>query len=289
MLNSQTEARILSSLLHERESKMIATTLLLIGDEEIPRLGLGHLLASESIFEVRGKGGSKDAVALASKLKPDVVILFADTASPSCAQLVGSIHLVVPRSGIVVLGRETHHSYVGMLLAAGALGYVLLRASPRELFTAILAASHHRRYIDPNLSSELFELLALQAEGGTKVLSRREEQVVRMLAFGHTLKEISLLLNVSVKSIETYRARTREKLGLETRADIVRYAREMGMFHGELDSVFKLGSGSPLAPQIPRLVQTVIAKTRRPDRPMAAVPKPASSFGLSVGAGLAGD
>ena len=125
--------------------------------------------------------------------------------------------------------------YVGLLLAAGALGYVLPRTAARELSSAIRAASHGRRYIDPNLSEELFELLAQQAESGTKVLSQREQQVIRMLAYGHTMKEIASRLNISRKSIETYLARGREKLGLQTRADIVRYALQTGMLNVEME------------------------------------------------------
>ncbi len=208
-------------------------TLLIISDEVIPRLGLKHLLASEAGFEVRGEAGSKDAAAQAKKLRPDVVIAFADAMQPSCAQLIRSVRTAAPRAGIVVLGRETHHAYLGLLLAAGALGYVLLRASPRELFDAIRAVSHGRRFIDHQLGDELFELLARQAERSTKLLSQREQQVLKLLAFGHTLVEIASRLNISRKSIETYRARIREKLGLHTRADIVLYALETGVLNGE--------------------------------------------------------
>jgi two-component system, NarL family, response regulator NreC len=210
---------------------MKVTTLLVISDEAIPRLGLRHLLASEAEFEVKGEAGSENAIEQASKLTPDVVIVFAEATRPSCAQLIGSVRRAVPCAGIVILGRETHHAYVGLLLAAGGLGYVLLHAKPQELFNAIRAASQGRRYVDPELSDTLFQVLAREAESGTKVLSRREQEVLRMLAYGHTLKEIASRLNVSRKSIETYRVRSREKLGLQTRADIVRYALETGMFN----------------------------------------------------------
>jgi two-component system response regulator NreC len=212
---------------------MKPTNLLIIGDETIARLGLKHLLSSEAGFEIGGEASSNDALQQAAKLKPDVMIVLADATRPSCAQLIVSLRKAVPRVAIVVLGRETHHAYVGLLLAGGALAYVLLRATPRELFSAIRAAANGRRYIDPNLSGELFELIAQQAERGTKVLSRREKEVLTMLAYGHTLKEIASRLNVSRKSIETYRARSREKLGLKTRADIVRYAIQTGMLNIE--------------------------------------------------------
>jgi two-component system response regulator NreC len=214
---------------------MKLTTLLVISDELIARLGLKHLLASEAGFEVKGEAGTKDAIQQASALRPDVVIVFAEVTRPSCAQLIASLRNVVPGSGIVVLGRETHHAYVGLLLAAGAVGYILLRATPGELFSAIRAAAHGQRYVDPELSEALFQLLARQADSGTKALSRREKEVLRMLAYGYTLKEIAASLDISRKSIETYRARSREKLGLRTRADIVRYALQTGMFNDEFE------------------------------------------------------
>ena len=212
---------------------MKVITLLVLSDEPIRRLGLSHLLASEAGFQVSGKGGNKEAVQLASKLKPDVVIVLAEGARPGCVELISSIRKAAARSGIVILGRETHHAYLGLLLAAGVLGYVLLQTSPRELFSAIRTVSCGRRFIDRKLGDELFELLARQAESGTKLLSRREQQVLTMVAYGHTLTEIAGRLNISRKSIETYRARIREKLGLHTRAEIVRYALETGIMNGQ--------------------------------------------------------
>lgn len=212
---------------------MKVITLLVISDEVIPRLGLKLLLASEAGFEVSGEAESKLASLQTSKLKPDVVIVLAEATRPGCAELIGSLRKAAPRAGIMVLGRETHHAYLGLLLSAGALGYVLLQASPRELFNAIRTVARGRRFIDHKLGDELFELLARQADGSTKLLSQREQQVLRMLAYGHTLVEIASHLSISRKSIETYRARIREKLGLHTRADVVRYALETGVLNGE--------------------------------------------------------
>jgi two-component system response regulator NreC len=210
---------------------MKLTSLLVISDEEIPRLALERLLASEAGFEVRGETGSEDAILQASNLRPDVVVVLAEAEQQSCKRLISSVRKAAPRSGIVILGRETHQAYVGLLLAAGVLGYVLLGATPQELFSAIRAASRGRRFIDPNLSDQLFESLAEQAEAGSKALSQRERQVVEMLAYGHTQKEIASRLNISGKSIYTYRARIRKKLGLRTRAEIVRYAIEVGILN----------------------------------------------------------
>src|SRR5579872_7486939 len=127
---------------------MKVITLLVISDEVIPRLGLKHLLDSEPGFEVRGEADSREASSQASKLIPDVVIVLAEAARPGCAQLIGSVRGAAPRAGIVVLGRETHHAYLGLLLSAGALGYILAQASPQELFNAIRTVSRGRRFID---------------------------------------------------------------------------------------------------------------------------------------------
>jgi two-component system response regulator NreC len=207
---------------------MKTTSVMLISDEAIPRSGLKHLLTAEPGFKVAGEASSKDALEQSSNFNPNVILVHAAPRS-SCAQLIDSLRRAAPQAGIVILGRETHNSYLGLLLAAGALGYVLLQSSPVELFTAIRAASQGHRFIDPNLSDELFNLLARKAAGGTKMLSQREEQVLRILAFGYSTKEVADRLNIGRKSIETYRARIREKLGLRSRADIVRYALAMGI------------------------------------------------------------
>jgi len=204
-------------------------TLLVIGDESIPRLSLQSLLAEEARFEIKGVAGSEDAVQQATVLKPDVIIVFAEATRPSCARLVEFIRKAVPDTKVIVLGREIDDVGLGLLLGAGALGYVFLRSTPQKLFDAICAASGGRRFIDPSLSDELFEFLVLRESGGTKQLSRREEQVLRMFAHGHTTKEIASHLNISPKSIATYRYRTEDKLGLHTRADYVRYALHTGM------------------------------------------------------------
>ena len=212
---------------------MRVITLLIISDEAISRFGLKHLLSSEAGFDVSGETGSKEAALRASTLRPDVIIVVAEPGRPGTVRLIGSVRKAAPRAGIVVIGRETHRAHLGLLLSAGALGYILLQAPPRELFAAIRAVSRGHRFIDPKLEDELFELLARQAESGTKLLSQREQQVLKLLAYGHTLVEIASSLNISRKSIETYRARIRDKLDLRTRADIVQYALEMGILKGQ--------------------------------------------------------
>jgi two-component system, NarL family, response regulator NreC len=207
---------------------------LVIADELIPRLGLKHLLTAQEAFALIADVGSEEAVRTATSLRADVVILLAEAVRRSCVQLVHSLHCEVPDTGIVVLGRNAVSA--GHLLGAGALGYVSLTA-PQELFTAIQEASNGRRYLDSSLRDTLCELVARRAASG-KVLSRREQEVLRMFAYGYTTKDIVAALGIGRKSIETYRARIYEKQGLRTRADIVRYARETGIFNDPTEQAF---------------------------------------------------
>ena len=208
---------------------MKATTVLIAGDEAIPRLGLKHILDSEPSFTVIGESETEALINEARKLRPDVVVLHVASSRQRVPNLIRSLHEALPRSGIVVLGRETHHTTVGLFFAGGALGYVLLRGTPKDLFSAVRAASRGRRFLDPKLSKEFTDLVLRQGANGPKLLSQREHQVMLMLAQGHSVKEIASRLDLSRKSVETYQARVREKLNLHTRADMVRYALETGI------------------------------------------------------------
>lgn len=134
------------------------TALLVVSDEPIFRACLAHLLASEEGFEVRGETTSRGAAQTAIELRPDVVLLLSQD---RCATTVGALRATVPHVPQVVLDQKEDIAYVRLLLAVGALGYVLLRASTQALFNAIRAAAASRRYIDPHLMS-----------GGHKCLSR---------------------------------------------------------------------------------------------------------------------
>jgi len=208
---------------------MQSITLLIVNDETIYRLGLRHLLASEAGFEIKGETSSEHAVEQASILKPNIVIMSADAMRLPCAQLAASIRAAVPSAAIIALVRDADHARLGSFMAAGVLGYVLLSSKVPELLSAIRAAAEGRRSVDPRLGGELIDVLAYQATCRTKALSHREQQVLQMLAYGHTHGEIASHLGISRKSVETYRVRTREKIGVQTRADAVRYALDTGM------------------------------------------------------------
>lgn len=208
---------------------MKSTAVLVVGDELIARSGIKHLISSDDRLTVLGDAGSEEAVERASKWRPDAILVH--SIGYVSSELITSLHQASPRSGIVVLSRDVSESYIGLLWSAGVLGYVLLRATPRDLFYAIVEAAKGRRFIDPRLSEEIFALVARHASADTKALSTREEQVLQRLAYGYGPKEIASELKISRRSVETYQARIREKLGLRTRVDIVRYALATGILN----------------------------------------------------------
>lgn len=138
-----------------------------------------------------------------------------------------------PQIRILALSMHEDRSYLRALMEAGASGYVLKRSVTEVLIRAIRAVATGKRYIDPALSDAIADTLlpgrsSLRGEIGGAPLSRQEEAVMRLIAQGHTNKEVAAQLSVSVKTVETYKARSLEKLGLEGRADLMRHALAQG-------------------------------------------------------------
>src|SRR4030095_9626910 len=123
-------------------------------------------------------------------------------------------------------------SYLRELLDAGAAGYVLKRAAAEELIRAIRAVASGGVYVDPRVAGKLFRAFTEPAAATTTTtvleLSERETAVMRLIALGYTNKEIAAQLGVSVKTIETYKARSMEKLKVRDRPDLVRHAIRSG-------------------------------------------------------------
>jgi two-component system, NarL family, response regulator NreC len=212
--------------------KTKATSVLVVANETIPRVALNQLLGRTPAIKVVGESDYARAAQFASRLKANVIIVTIPSPNPDPTGFIRSLHKAAPGSAVIVLGRETKFPVIGRLLRAGALGYVLLSGTPENLFVAIRAASRGLRTIDPELREALFDSLTRSDTAVTELLSQREMQVLRSIVHGHTAKAIASHLSISQKSVETYLARIREKLHLRTRADIIRYAIDKGMFGG---------------------------------------------------------
>ena len=168
-------------------------------------------------------------------IKPDVVIMDVSMPGLSGSQATEKIRIDCPTAKTVVLTVHEDKGYVRQLLTAGAAGYVLKRAAPGELIQAIRAVVAGGTYIDPVMATKVmvgFVRKSTQSGLPTTELSDREADVAKQTAAGYSNKEIAAKMELSIKTIETYRARAMDKLGLQGRASLVRYAVQQGWLMG---------------------------------------------------------
>jgi DNA-binding NarL/FixJ family response regulator len=205
--------------------------LLLVDDHVVVREGLRALLASDPRFEVVGEAAEGDgAISAACTLNPDVVVMDVSLPGMNGVQATRQLKLQQPDVRVVALTVHEEGGYLRSLLDAGASGYVLKRSAASELVRALHVVGDGGTYLDPGMAGQLVGKLVRNTPhaGPAPGLSDREREVVRLVARGYSNKEIASKLEVSVKTVETYRYRAVEKLGLRGRADLVRYAIEQG-------------------------------------------------------------
>jgi DNA-binding NarL/FixJ family response regulator len=201
---------------------------LLADDHAVVRAGLKALVDGQPDLEVVAEAGDgPTALRLAAAAKPDVAVL--DFAMPGLdgAATAERLRQVSPCTRSLALTVHEDRSYLKQVLQAGASGYVLKRSAAEELIHAIRAVAAGGVYLDPALAGRVVEgYVGEPAAGGTAAveLSDREAEVLRLIAQGFANKEIAARLGVSIKTVETYKARSMQKLGLNSRVDIIRYA-----------------------------------------------------------------
>ena len=207
--------------------------LLIASAHVIVRTALSTLLKGVRDFDVVGEVDLSHLVRTPVQLSPDVFLVELTEAGLRGLRLAANLMRAAPEAAAVILTSNENPSYVKSILATGVRGYVLRSARNDELYEAIRIAYRGRRYIDPRLSDSIADLLlgtpVAMRKPHVKRLSGRESQVLREIAIGFTTKAIASKLGVSVKTIQTYRARIYEKLGLHTRVDLVHYAVAQGM------------------------------------------------------------
>jgi DNA-binding NarL/FixJ family response regulator len=204
--------------------------LLLVDDHQVVREGLRSLLGSNTRFEVVGEAADGiSAINAASTLQPDVVVMDVSMPGLNGVQVMRRLKEDLPHAKTVALTVHEEGGYVRSLMDAGASGYVLKRSAATELLRAIEVIADGGTYLDSSITGQLVHRLGRRAPlGPSAALSEREREVVRYVAHGYSNKEIAQKLDVSVKTVETYRYRATEKLGLRSRADLVRYAIDQG-------------------------------------------------------------
>lgn len=202
---------------------------LLADDHAVLRSGLRLLIDKQDDLEVVGEAGDgAEALALATDLQPDVILLDINMPGLDGLQALPRLKERLPNSRVLILTMHDDVGYLQQALQAGAAGYVLKQAVDTELLMAIYAVLRGERPVHPAMTQKLIDSMTEPLEAHEtnpwQQLSEREHDVLRLVALGYTNAEVSEELFISVKTVETYRARGMEKLALETRAQLVKSA-----------------------------------------------------------------
>lgn len=207
---------------------------LIADDHAVLREGLVSLINGQSDMVVVAQASDGlEAVEIASRTTPDVAIIDITMPRQSGIQAIERIHKVAPNTRALVLTMYDDPTHLRAVLAAGASGYVVKRSAGKQLLSGIREVYAGRSFINVPLSpGALQDLLEVDPSAASRQripLSKRELEVLRLLALGFTNRQIAEQLTVSKKTVDTYRVRVSEKLGLKSRADMVRYALDAGI------------------------------------------------------------
>jgi DNA-binding NarL/FixJ family response regulator len=210
---------------------MTKLRILLVEDHKVMREGLRMVVNREANMEVVGEADNGlMAVRLTQQLRPDVVVM--DISMPELNGLKATEMLkqLAPGANVLILTRHTDTNtsyYVQQLLRAGANGYVLKQSASDELVRALQHVAAGHKYLDPAITEQAVGSVSHEpgnrGSAATK-LSKREEEILRFIALGFLSKEIAARLQISIKTVETHKANTMAKMGMNSRIDIVRYA-----------------------------------------------------------------
>jgi DNA-binding NarL/FixJ family response regulator len=208
--------------------------ILIADDHAILREGVRALLATADDLDVVGEAGDgREAIELAERLEPDAILM--DVAMPGLGGLEATLEIRrrVPRAKILVLTQYAEPEYVRRFLKAGVSGYVLKKAAGADLLSAIRAVMRGGLVLDPEVARTA--LLddgapgAQEAPDAYESLTDREKQVLKLVAEGHTNKEIADLLGISVKTAMSHREHVMVKLQVHNRTELVRFALRRGV------------------------------------------------------------
>lgn len=211
------------------------TRILLADDHAVLRSGLRLLLEVQPDLKVIGEAGDgREALALTQALQPDLILL--DLAMPGLGgmEALPLLRKAAPGARILILTMHDDEGYLRQALRNGASGYVLKKAADGELLSAVRAVIRGEVYVHPSMTKALLEDLlppSPAADSGDPwdTLTEREQEVLTLVALGHTAAGIAERLSLSPKTVETYRARGMEKLGLRSRAALVQFAIKRGL------------------------------------------------------------
>jgi two-component system response regulator NreC len=220
----------------------VTIQVLIADDHAVLRAGLRMLLEAQPDMTVVGEAADgEEAVAQVEDLRPDVVLLDLSMPGSGGLDVIRRIKVAHQDAAVLVLTMHDDESYLRRALEAGSAGYVLKRAADTELLAAIRAVSRGGAYLHPEHARGLLQGQhrepKLAPDDSYEALSPREREALRLIALGHTNREIASILRLSVGTVEVHRARAMAKLGLTSRAALVRYALRRGLLGRGNDSL----------------------------------------------------
>lgn len=206
-------------------------------DHAVLRSGLRLLMESQDDMEVVGEAGDfAETISLLTTIRPDIVTLDLSMPGGLGLKAIEKLRQKVPESRVIVLTMHDDPAYLRTALAMGVSGYVVKSAADKELLSAIRAVSQGRMFVDARSSLDTNSSLTdapSQSDSSFDRLSGREREVLSLIAQGHTNQAVAERLEVSVKTIESYRSRLMDKLSLKNRAELTRFAIEQGLLQSE--------------------------------------------------------
>jgi two-component system, NarL family, response regulator NreC len=209
--------------------------ILLADDHALFRQGLKRILSEKKDLEVIGEvADGLELIKLLNKVKPHIIILDISMPNIRGIEAIPEIKSIKPDSKILILTMHRDMEYLQQAISSGADGYLLKEDADSELFSAIKKIKQGKIYISPKLSEFLTEDWAKIHRGEhdlsqeSESLTRREREILKMVAEGKSSKEIASLLNISIRTVEHHRANIMEKLNLENIADLIKYAIRKG-------------------------------------------------------------
>jgi DNA-binding NarL/FixJ family response regulator len=214
------------------------TRILIADDHAIVRDGVKALLAAAGEFEVVAEASNgRQAIDMAVSLEPEVVLM--DIAMPGLGGIEATLEIrkAVPTTKVIVLSQYGDPEYVRRLMRAGVSGYVLKNAAGAELVAAIRAVRRGGLVLDPQIAREAVQEPGTPGEHGVpdayETLTDREKQVLKLVAEGHSNKEVAGQLNISVKTAMSHREHVMTKLHVHNRTELIRFALRAGVIRAE--------------------------------------------------------
>lgn len=212
----------------------MAVRILIADDHQILREGLAALLGKQPDFQVVAEAeDGRQAVRLAQELQPDLVVM--DIGMPGLNGIEATRQILTgcPQTRIIALSMHSDKRFVTEMLKAGAAGYLLKYCASEELVTAIRTVLTRRIYLSPDIAGIVVEdyvskAAATEATAFTRLTSR-EREVLQLLAEGKSTRQIADTLHVSIKTVEVHRKQIMDKLGLQSLADLIKYAIREGL------------------------------------------------------------